>query len=83
MALPHLLAPELETPCISVITLDKPVMFGHPDNDPVELVIMLLSNHNTAHIKILEELVDILGDEEKRDALRNARNAYELLGILS
>ncbi len=83
VALPHLLAPELETPCISVITLDKPVMFGHPDNDPVELVIMLLSNHNTAHIKILEELVDILGDEEKRDALRNARNAYELLGILS
>lgn len=66
-----------------MITLDKPVMFGHPDNDPVELVIMLLSNHNTAHIKILEELVDILGDEEKRDALRNARNAYELLGILS
>lgn len=83
VALPHLLAPELACPCISVITLDRPVKFHHQDNDPVDLVIMLLSNHNTAHIKILEEVVDLLENMEKREAIRKAENVYELLGTIS
>ncbi len=83
VALPHLLAPELPSPCMSIITLDKPVKFHNADNDPVDLVIMLLSNNNTAHIKVLEELLDLLGDENKQKAIRNAQNIYELLSILS
>lgn len=83
VALPHLLAPELPGPCISVITLARPVKFNHRENDPVELVIMLLSNHNTAHVKALEELVDLLGDKKKREAIREVKNTYELLSIMS
>lgn len=83
VALPHLLAPELPGPCMSVITLDKPVRFNHADNDPVDLIVMLLSNHNTAHIKVLEELVDLLGDAKKREAIRLSATAYELLSIIS
>ncbi len=83
VALPHLLAPELPGPCMSVITLDKPVKFNNEDNDPVDLVIMLLSNDNTAHIKVLEELLDLLGDERKREAIRETDSVYELLGIIS
>ena len=44
---------------------------------------MLLSNHNTAHIKVLEELVDVLGDAKKREAIEAAASAYELLSIIS
>ena len=44
---------------------------------------MLLSNHNTAHIKVLEELVDLLGDAKKREAIRLSTSAYELLSIIS
>ena len=44
---------------------------------------MLLSNHNTAHIKVLEELVDVLGDAGKREAIEAAASAYELLSIIS
>lgn len=83
VALPHLLAPELPGPCMSVITLEKPVRFSHADNDPVDLVVMLLSNHNTAHIKALEELVDLLGDTVKRNAIKAASSSYELLSIIS
>ena len=83
VALPHLLAPELPGPCMSVITLDKPVKFNHAENDPVKLIVMLLSNHNTAHIKVLEELVDVLGDARKREAIEAAASAYELLSIIS
>ena len=83
VALPHLLASELPGPCISVITLSKPVKFNHKENDPVNLVIMLLSNHNTTHIKALEELIDLLGDIKKRDAIQAAGSAYELLSIMS
>lgn len=83
VALPHLLAPELPSPFMSVITLDKAVKFNHEDNDPVNLVIMLLSNNNTAHIKVLEELVDLLGDAKKREAILSAGSSYELLSIIS
>lgn len=83
VALPHLLAPELSGPCMSLITLDKPVKFNNQDNDPVDLVIMLLSNNNTAHIKALEELLDLLGNGEKRAAIQKAGNVFELLEILS
>ena len=55
---------------MSVITLDKPVKFNHAENDPVKLIVMLLSNHNTAHIKVLEELVDVL-----------AGHGYNLTGV--
>ena len=68
---------------LSVITLDKPVKFNHAENDPVKLIVMLLSNHNTAHIKVLEELVDVLGDARKREAIEAAASAYELLSIIS
>jgi len=44
---------------------------------------MLLSNHNTVHIKVLEELVDLLGDAKKREAIQTAGSAYELLSIMS
>ena len=63
--------------------VDKPVRFNHADNDPVDLIVMLLSNHNTAHIKVLEELVDLLGDAKKREAIRLSTSAYELLSIIS
>lgn len=48
VALPHLLRCRTARACMSVITLDKPVRFNHADNDPVNLKVMLLSNH-TAH----------------------------------
>lgn len=83
VALPHLLAPELPGPCMSIITLDKPVKFHNADNDPVDLVIMLLSNHNTAHIKVLEELLDLLSNPDKCRAIREAANVYQLLSIIN
>ena len=83
VALPHLLAPELSGPCMSMITLDKPVKFGHSDNDPVSLVIMLVSNNNTVHIKVLEELVDLLGDAEKRKEIDEAEHIYEVLEVIN
>lgn len=83
VALPHLLAPELPGPCLSVITLEKPVKFHNADNDPVSLVIMLVSNNNTVHIKVLEELVDLLENKEKRAAILKAENVYELLDIIN
>ena len=83
VALPHLLAPELPGPCMSMITLERPVKFGHADNDPVSLVIMLVSNNNTVHIKVLEELVDLLGDAEKRKKMDEAEHVYEILNMIS
>ena len=82
VAMPHLLVPELEGPCMSLITLEKPVRFHNAENDPVDLVIVLLSNNNTSHIKVLEELIEILNQPEKKQAIRRAENPYELLGLL-
>ena len=75
VALPHA-RPEdgAKKPCMSLITLKTPVNFGNKDNDPVKLVVAFATLDKTAHIKALTRLARILGDPEKVEALKNAKD---------
>ena len=42
---------------LSLITLDTPVNFGSPENDPVSLVICLCSTDSESHLDALARLV--------------------------
>ncbi len=62
----------------SWVRLATPVRFGHPENDPVELVIGLAALDEKAHIQGLAVLAELLGDDERRLALLAARDSHEL-----
>ncbi len=67
-----------------VAALAEPVVFGHSDNDPVKLVIGLSAKDSESHIGLLQELMEVLADEKKRDKLINSNDEeviYDLLNI--
>lgn len=57
--------------CMELITLRKPVYFGHPENDPVQIAIVLGAKDSSSHITALLELNRLMQDETARSAIRN------------
>ena len=68
--------------CMSLVTLDMPVEFGNPENDPVYIVIGLAATDNSGHLDALSELVEILGDKEKYQAILKAKTSNEIGALL-
>lgn len=67
---------------LSIVTLKEPVVFGHPKNDPVKIVVGLCAIDHQSHLKALTELADILMDENKVSEIINANSAEEILQII-
>ena len=63
--------------------LDKPVNFDALDDQPVDLIFLLLApaNATAAHLKALAKVSRMLRDPEARDALRGANSAESLFAI--
>jgi PTS system nitrogen regulatory IIA component len=63
--------------------LEKPVDFDALDNQPVDLVFVLLApaDATAAHLKALAKVSRLLRDPEARAALRGADSAEALLAI--
>jgi PTS system ascorbate-specific IIA component len=57
--------------CFSVATLNHPVRFYHPDNDPVDLVFAFGSPDDKQHVGLLSTLARALSDGLD-DKLRSA-----------
>jgi PTS system ascorbate-specific IIA component len=84
VALPHA-RPEdgVIKPCMSMITLHTPVNFGNQANDPVKLIVAFGTIDNKAHIEALTCLAKLLGDPEKLDALKQAKNVECIEDIIT
>lgn len=82
IAIPHA-RPEhgVKEQCISVIRLEKEVVFGHPSNDPVKLVCSIGGVDSTSHIGMLQALASILGNKEKLQVLLTTNNKEEFLSV--
>lgn len=70
-------------PCLGLITLVNPVPFGHPENDPVDLVFALGVVDKQAHITALQQLAEMLSEAVKLQEIRSAPNNSSLLKILT
>jgi len=66
----------------SLVTLEKPVYFGHAQNDPVDLIVALGAPDNSSHIKALAELAKLLSNNEVVEKIRKARQKQEILELL-
>ena len=63
---------------MSVVSLSTPVDFGSKANDPVELVIAFCGVDHYSHLKMLEELADVLMDERKQQILKASNSIEEV-----
>jgi mannitol/fructose-specific phosphotransferase system IIA component (Ntr-type) len=70
-------------PCLGLITLSTPVPFGHSQNDPVDIVFGLGAVDKKAHIDALQQLSRMLGDSDKLNSIRAARQGRELIKIFA
>jgi PTS system ascorbate-specific IIA component len=64
--------------CLSLLTLEKPVHFGHSTNDPVDLVFTLGARDKQGHIEALAELAVFLSKEEFLQIVRGCENSQSL-----
>lgn len=68
---------------LSLVTLDTPVNFGNPENDPVSMVICLCSTDSSSHLDALARLVGLLEDSDNVNAILAAKNVPEVMEIIS
>ena len=67
---------------ISLLRLKKPVVFGHPENDPVDLVFGLSSIDSKAHLGALRDFSKILSNTESLKTIRAAKSIEEVYDYL-
>lgn len=67
---------------MALVRLRSPIAFGHPDNDPVDLVIALGAVDHEAHLLALMQLSELLGDPNSLAALRSAGDIPTVLVLI-
>src|SRR3970040_641623 len=67
---------------LSVVALARPVPFGHPQNDPVTLVVALAAPDKRSHTQALATLAGLLAEETRRAALLRAERPEEILAAV-
>lgn len=83
VAMPHAMpGGNVKRACMSLITLKNPVSFGHPENDPVKLVLCLGIVDEISHIKPLYEFMEFLEDRDRVERVFGAKNEKQLLKAL-
>jgi transcriptional antiterminator/mannitol/fructose-specific phosphotransferase system IIA component (Ntr-type) len=68
---------------ISLLRLSEPVVFGHPENDPVDLVFALSAIDNSSHMVALSDLAKLLNEPENIQLIRNAGCTSEIMNLIS
>ena len=66
---------------VSLVRLKSPVVFGHPTNDPVQIVCAICGIDSTSHIGMLQSLAAVLGNKEKLETILTTINKEEIISI--
>ncbi len=68
----------------ALVTLKEGVSFGDAENDPVWLLLtMAAKNAETQNQEAIVQVVELLDDEDRVEALRKATSLEELEGVLA
>lgn len=68
---------------LSVATLQSPIDFGNPANDPVKLVFCLAAPDSTAHLGLMRSLVNVINEEDKINELVQAADIQQFRAALN
>lgn len=67
---------------LSLLVVSSGVNFGSDENDPVHLIVMLAAKDSTAHLSVLSELAELLGDDDKVKQIINAKTIDEIFSLI-
>jgi DNA-binding GntR family transcriptional regulator/mannitol/fructose-specific phosphotransferase system IIA component (Ntr-type) len=70
-------------PALALATLKPAIPFGHVENDPVKLLIVIAAVDTSQHVEALKDIADVLFDPIRREALMQAGSAREAFDILT
>ena len=73
----------VNTLCMSLMTLKSPVYFGHPENDPVDIIFVIGAADVYSHLRALRELTSLLIDENALDKIRKSTSWQEISEIIT
>jgi PTS system ascorbate-specific IIA component len=68
---------------LSVIRLTSPLSFGHPANDPVQLVCAIAGKDQNSHLFMLRQISLVLGDPEKLSLIMHTSSIDEIVNLFS
>ena len=66
---------------MALITLAKPVEFGNPQNDPVNVVVALAAVDNQGHIEGLSDLAEVMSEDGIVEKIAASGSVGEVLAI--
>ena len=67
----------------ALVTLKKPLIFNHEDNDPVDILITMAAVDATTHQEVgIMQIVNLFDDEANFDRLRACRSEQEVLDLI-
>ena len=84
LAMPHA-RPEMGAKQVgaALVTLEKPIDFGSPENDPVSVAVFLCAPNKEEHIQLLTDIATLFEDEEFLDAAVNFESIEDVEAFLS
>jgi phosphoenolpyruvate-dependent sugar phosphotransferase system, EIIA 2 len=84
LAMPHA-RPEMGAKQVgtALVTLEKPIDFGSPENDPVSVAVFLCAPNKDEHIQLLTDIATLFEDEEFLDAAVNFESIEDVQAFLS
>lgn len=65
--------------CMSLLTLQEPVVFGHPKNDPVGIIFVLAARQADCHLQALTDISRLLVNEVFMEKLNTVCNIDEIV----
>ena len=84
LAMPHA-RPEMGAKQVgtALVTLEKPIDFGSPENDPVSVAVFLCAPNKEENIQLLTDIATLFEDEEFLDAAVNFESIEDVQAFLS
>lgn len=68
---------------MSLLVLEEPVVFDHPQNDPVRLVFGLAALNHDSHLGLMAELAEFLSIESNVNFLLTSSEPEQIRTVLS
>ena len=84
LAMPHA-RPEMGAKQVgaALVTLEKPIDFGSPENDPVSVAIFLCAPNKDEHIQLLTDIATLFEDDEFLDAAADFESIEDVQAFLA